>query len=118
MPPKKRKENHLEITQADCPAQIVPKYPGVYHRNNPDGSSLSKHEFIEHAVRQWVEHFNGSEKYENTSLANKARYLVPHLIHHKTQRFSIKHIREMLVRAEISVGVLKDKSLESIYVIC
>ena len=30
------------------------------------------------------------------------------------QRFSIKHIREMLVRAEISVGVLKDKRLESV----
>ena len=65
MPPKKKR--HSGINKEDCPSEIAPRYPGVYQKNNPNGSVLSKEEFTECAVQEWVKHFNGSDKYENTS---------------------------------------------------
>ena len=69
MPKAKHKE--LEISQEDCPTEVASKYPGIFRRNNPNGSLLSKDEFIECSVKAWVLHFGGSEKYENTSLSKK-----------------------------------------------
>ena len=71
---------------------------GVFLTNT---SSLS-------AVWDWVKHFDESDKYENTTMANKVSYLEQHLCKFKTKRFGTKQIREMLVKKEVSLGLLKD----------
>ena len=73
------KHKQVEISHDDCPTQIASKYPGIFGRNNPNGSLLSKEDFIECSVKAWVMHFGESEKYENTSLGKKVVYLTQHL---------------------------------------
>ena len=105
-----------EISQRDCPADPAPQYPGKYSRINPNGSILSKQEFLDSAVKAWVDHFKESEKYESTRLSNKVTYLMQHLKHYKTARLTKKVVQAMLVKAEIPVeiGERKDNSVESV----
>ena len=93
--PKRKGES--EIGGEDCPANPATAYPGLYGRNNRNGSVLTKQKFKEEAVRRWVEHFGDSEKYENTSLAHKARYLIRHL---KAFKVNTKEARALLVKVE------------------
>ena len=93
--PKRKGES--EIGGEDCPANPATAYPGLYGRNNRNGSVLTKQKFKEEAVRRWVEHFGDSEKYENTSLANKAIYLFRHL---KAFKVNAKEARALLVKVE------------------
>ena len=87
MPPKSKKS---EISQVDCPSTVASQYPGKFSKDNPNGSVLNKHEFIESAVRDWVKHFDESDKYENTTMAHKVMYLEHHLCKFKTRRFGTK----------------------------
>ena len=103
MPKTNRKQ--VEICQQDCPPVPAPKYPGAYSKDNPNGSIISKAEYIDCAVKSWVEHFEESEKYENTSLSKKVLYLTQHLHHYKTKRLTHKEIRKLLVKAEIILEV-------------
>ena len=93
--PKRKGES--EIGGEDCPANPATAYPGLYGRNNRNGSVLTKQKFKEEAVRRWVEHFGDSEKYENTSLANKAIYLFRHI---KAFKVNAKEARALLVKVE------------------
>ena len=52
---------------------------------------------MEVAVRSWIDHFADSEKYQNTSLAHKTRYLVRHL---KAFKVDAKGARALLVKCE------------------
>lgn len=86
-----------EINAADCPPTPATAYPGRYGKNNKTGSIKTKQQFLEEAVRFWVEHFEGSDKYENTSLSNKARYLVWHL---RALKVNVKKARALIVKVE------------------
>ena len=86
-----------EINAADCPSTPAAAWPGKYRRNNKTGSVMTKQQFVEGAVRRWVEHFEGSDKYENTSLSNKARYLVWHL---RALNVNVKKARALIVKVE------------------
>ena len=110
------KKDH-EISQQDCPAVPAPQYPGIYSKDNPNGSLLTKQDFILSAVKAWVDHFKESEKYESTRLSMKVLYLMRHLKHHKTKRLTQKVVQAMIVKAEILLGVSSqrergDNSLE------
>ena len=74
-----KEKDESEIAREDCPPNCAAAYPGKFGRNNRGGSVLTKEEFTEVAVRCWIDHFADSEKYQNTSLAHKTRYLVRHL---------------------------------------
>ena len=90
-------EKDGEITSADCPPLSAPAYPGKYGKNNKRGSLLTREQFLEDVVRRWVEHFQESNKYENTSLANKALYLKRHL---KAFKVDMKKARSLIVKVE------------------
>ena len=69
----------MSISKADCPQVTAAPYPGAKSRNNPSGSLLSRNEYIEQSVQHWINHFEDSEKYQNSSLSIKGLYLVKHL---------------------------------------
>ena len=92
-----KEKDESEIAREDCPPNCAAAYPGKFGRNNRGGSVLTKEEFTEVAVRCWIDHFADSEKYQNTLLANKTRYLVRHL---KVFKVSAKNARALLVKCE------------------
>ena len=69
----------MSISKTDCPQVTAAPYPGAKSRNNPSGSLLSRNEYIEQSVQNWINHFEDSEKYQNSSLSLKGLYLVNHL---------------------------------------
>ena len=46
-------------------------------------------------------------------MAHKIKYLEQYLIRYKTQRFGTKQIREMLVKTEVSLGLLEDLRVDT-----
>ena len=68
------------ITKADCPPNIASGYPGKWSRNNRSGSQLSKSEYTEKLVKDWIDHFKSSDNYQNSPLSKKALYLTRHLV--------------------------------------
>ena len=63
----------------DCPAGKAPYYPGKKSKDNRNGSELSRSEFVDKVISNWVEHFNGSELYERAPWHNKTSYLMIYL---------------------------------------
>ena len=63
------------ITLEDCLPGCAPKYPGLWSKDNPNGSTLTSEEYTAKHVYDWVKHFGDSENYQNTYLSNKTRYL-------------------------------------------
>ena len=68
------------ITKDDCPTEIAEPYPGLVRKDLRSGIVLTRGEYLEKTVKEWVEHFGDSENFQTTSLAKKAVYLFPHLI--------------------------------------
>ena len=54
------------MRKEDCPSTVADPYPGKKSRNNPNGTILTKSEFIEKEVENWVEHFKNSDSYHKT----------------------------------------------------
>ena len=101
-------EQRQEINREDCRVNhILEPYPGKFTRNNRNGSILTKEEYIKDVVKKWVEHFGDSEKYHNTSIANKVRYLVRHL---GALKVNSKQARAFLVKVEIGLQQQEEKS--------
>ena len=96
------KEN--EITQDDCPLNKAEKYPRKFTKNNLTGTTLSKEEYKETLVKNWVQHFYQSEikteKYQNTPLAHKSIYLMRHLDNNPVKQ---KEARALIIKAEVSI---------------
>ena len=63
----------------DCPPGKAPHYPGKRNKNNTRGSDLSKSDFIDKVIEDWILYFDNKEKYEKTSWSNKTKYLVRYL---------------------------------------
>ena len=45
------------IRAKDCPPGKAPFYPGKKTRNNPTGSMLTRYEFADKVITDWVRHF-------------------------------------------------------------
>ena len=60
------------ITKADCPSKAADPYPGKRTRNNPTGSVLTRKQFIEKQVEDWINHIDDSEEYQNELVSRKA----------------------------------------------
>ena len=71
--------NKEEIRREDCPPGKAPDYPGKKSKNNKNGTELSKSEFVDNVIEQWVRHFVDKERYENTPWAHKTTYLKRYL---------------------------------------
>ena len=89
-----------EISQEDCPVWVASSYPGKFRKDNLNGTLMSRQEWKEDQVRRWCEHFSDNPKYENSSLASKNRYLVPHL---KILKVKPGEARALLVKVESDV---------------
>ena len=68
-----------EIRQEDCPEGKSPYYPGKKSKNNKEGSELSRNEFTDKVIEDWIRHFDNDEKYQNATWSNKTIYLVRYL---------------------------------------
>ena len=85
------------IRSEDCPDDTAPVYPGKKSRNKPNGSSLTKSEYILKAIDIWVKHFDDSDRYHNTAFGNKVTYLKLYL---KNLHIGSSEIKEKLLAVE------------------
>ena len=99
------------ITRADCPSKIADPYPGKRNKNNPSGSLLTRKEYVEKQVQDWIDHFKDNEQYQDELVTNKVRYLVRHLkVFNMTYKAALKLLVELESRLtvtdaeDISVG--------------
>ena len=100
-----------EISQEDCPVWVASSYPGKFRKDNLNGTLMSRQEWKEDQVRLWCEHFSDNPKYENSSLASKNRYLVPHL---KILKVKPGEARALLVKVESDVEGGRDHIEEEV----
>ena len=61
------------ITKKDCPPMRANPYPGKLK------TKLSKEEYIDKEVEDWVGYFGDSQEYQNSLLSLKVKYLLRHL---------------------------------------
>ena len=94
------------ITKEDCPPQTAPPYPGKWSRENPRGTSVSRSDYIDHLVDNWVKHFEDSQSYQNSTLSHKAKYLVRYLVNVNVnwRKVNAKVATKLLVQAEIRLA--------------
>ena len=85
------------IRKADCPSKLAESYPGKYSKNNPAGSLLTKKQYTEKQVQDWIDHFGDSQEYQDESFAHKVTYLVRHL---KALNITRKETQKFLVQLE------------------
>ena len=107
------------ITRADCPSKIADPYPGKWSKNNPAGSLLTRKEYVEKQVQDWIEHFKDSEQYQHELVTSKVRYFMQHL---KVFNMTYKAVLKLLVELEsrlketdaddISVGQMQDEVMD------
>ena len=64
------------IRREDCPPGRALAYPGKKTRNNPDGTVLSKMEYVDKIITEWIKHFEDKERYKRTPWSTKSAYLV------------------------------------------
>ena len=50
------------IRSEDCPPGSAPPYPGKKTKKNVEGVELSKSEFTDKIISDWVRHFEDKEK--------------------------------------------------------
>ena len=74
MPNKKK-----QIKIADCPKDLALWYPGSWSRNTPEGTLLSREDWLKQEIEKWINHFKGNDVYNQTSQSNKQRYLLSFL---------------------------------------
>ena len=54
------------IRQDDCPPGSAENYPGKKTKNNKNGSELTRDEWVDKVIEEWVSHFKDNDKYEET----------------------------------------------------
>ena len=67
------------IRSEDCPPGLAPCYPGKKSKNNPNGTDLSRSEFADKVITDWVKYFTDKESYKRTPWALKSRYLLQYM---------------------------------------
>ena len=85
------------IRSDDCPPDKAPPYPGRKTKNNKDGVELTKNEFTDKVISDWVRHFEDKDRYQNTPWGVKTMYLMLHL---KPLGVGMKVAKERLVEME------------------
>ena len=95
------------ISKADCPTEIAAPYPGARTRNNPTGSYLSRTQYIDSLVNDWVNHFGDSADFQNTSLSRKTMYLVRHLV-------ALKVNQKVAMKILVNIESRQEKTHENI----
>ena len=85
------------IVNEDCPPGKAPIFPGKKTRNNPGGVELSKSEFTDKVIRDWVKYFANKDKYQNTPWSVRTRYLVRFL---KPLGVGMQVAKEKLIKVE------------------
>ena len=93
------------MTHDDCPQEPAPPYPGKFTRNNPNCTRLTKNAYMRKMIKDWIDHFEGNEKYENTYLCHKTLYLKHHMRVFISKMFQLKHLQELLVSVEAALGI-------------
>ena len=68
----------VPLSVSDNPPEKAPPYPGKFCRNNKDGVTMTKEEWLQEQALQWVKFMQEKPAYTNTYLANKARLLLAH----------------------------------------
>ena len=106
-----------EIRAEDCPPGTAPFYPGKKTRNNPAGTPLSRSEFADKVITDWVQHFEDKEKYKRTKWHNKSRYLVTYMkplgVGYQTVKQKLLDIERKLAEEEKDEELTRSLSVQS-----
>ena len=106
-----------KIRSEDCPSGFAPYYPGKKNRNNPNGTLLSRSEFADQVITDWVRHFTDKERYRRTAWAHKCKYLVQYLkplgVDYKTAKTKLLDIEQKLANEEEEEVITRSLSTQS-----
>ena len=61
------------------PPEPAPPYPGKFRRNNQKGVAMTKEQWIQEQVFQWVVYMKDKPAYSKAFLSTKAKVLLSHL---------------------------------------
>ena len=86
----------------DCPSGTAQFYPGKKTRNNPTGTHLSKDEYADKVISDWVKHFEDKERYKSAPWSNKASYLLEYI---KPLKIGYKAAKSKLLNVERKIAV-------------
>ena len=89
------------INREDCPPGEAPFFPGQKTKNNKNGTTLSKIQFVNKVIEDWVRHFKDNKKYENTLWGHKTMYLQRYL---KPISVGIKEAQKRLIEIETKIA--------------
>ena len=107
--------NRLRVE--DCPAGTAPRYPGKQTRNNPNGTHLSKDQFADKVISDWVKHFEDKERYKKAPWSNKATYLLEYMkplgIGYKAAKTKLLNIERMIAKEEEEEELTRSLSTHS-----
>ena len=89
------------IRSEDCPPRNAPAYPGKKTKNNKEGVELSKSEFTDKVISDWVRQFEDKDKYQNTPWGVKTMYLMMYL---KPLGVGMQAAKEKLIQIETKLA--------------
>ena len=90
------------IISSDDPPDPAPPYPGKWGRNNLQGLSISKQEYLDQKTDEWLAYVSSKPSYQVTAMAHKARCLQSHLraTFRKSDKNASAECRDLIERAE------------------
>ena len=99
--------NRLSVS--DNPMEPAPAYKGKWTRNNKEGETLERDEYLLEMTRQWHSHVSINPLYDKTYLHDKARVLRNHLRLNSTQcsvwgLLTDAKCKELIVKVESLTG--------------
>ena len=93
-----------QLCNSDNPPNHPPRYPGKWSRNNLKGVTISKEEYLDQQIDEWLAYVSANPSYKVTNMANKARTLLGYLSLNGTFKRGDKNAtlqcRDMIERAE------------------
>ena len=96
----------FKIRYTDNPPDPAPPYPGKKSRNHPEGSVLTRHEFLQQHSDQWLQYVKDNALFKTSYFSDKLKCLKHHLRESQTSPQGITNWYE--VSLEQCTALLKD----------
>ena len=94
------------LKASDNPPEKAPPFPGLWSRDNEQGSTMSKTEFYQDITNQWLEVVKDKPAYSNTYIADKAKVLSLH-IQSKRDKITHAQCKQFITRSELRLQELE-----------
>ena len=93
------------IRREDCPPGTAPLYPGKKSKDNPGGTKLSRSEFADRVITDWVKFFKDKDRYRSTPWSVKSTYLIIYMkplgVGYQTAKTKLLDIERLIAEGEL-----------------